>query len=80
MEHIPITFEYRGKYCHCYLYKVAGVGDSGQWYLMDNKNYYLGMLHFNSFVKGWVFHENAGSKGFSELSQYLGDYLTAWYQ
>jgi hypothetical protein len=48
--------------------------------LMDNKNFYLGRLHFSTFSKEWCFDESSPQDKLSQLAGFFGDYLIAWYE
>lgn len=73
MDGIPITFEYKGKNYKGHFSKVSGAS-ARVWHLMIG-NYYYGALHLTK-KNGWVFYGNK----MTELADYFGDYLTAWYE
>ena len=73
MEHIPINFEHEGKNYSGYFNKVAGAGSSSVWHLYDHNNYFLGKLRYTDH---WIFD----GKKFTELANFFGDYVIAWYQ
>ena len=71
MEGITITFEHKGiKYCGL-LSPVYGAGKH-VWHLMVN-GYFFGSLRY---CNGWVFD----SIKMPEIGDFLGEYITAWYQ
>ena len=71
-EKAHIIFTHLGKEYAGYFNPVFGSGGN-VWYLMVD-NYYLGRLRLND--QGWFFD----GKQFTELAEYFGEYLTAWYQ
>jgi hypothetical protein len=75
MIHIPIKFEYEGKIFSGYFASTQGSGGN-VWQLLIDK-YFYGILVIND---QWVFHGNKLGEKFSELADFLGDYLIAWYE
>ena len=76
MDHIPITFEHNGKKYTGNFSSVHGAGQN-VWYLMDNKNFYRGRLRI---AKGkWVFNATTKIQELSDLADFFGDYLVAWF-
>lgn len=73
MERIPITFNHKGKQYSGFLCPVAGVGHPCVWHLMINNRYYGNL---RSTDRGWIFD----SEKMPEIGDFLGDYITAWYQ
>lgn len=77
MERIPVNFEQLGKIYSGYFKKVAGAGQEGVWYLMDDKNFYLGRLR--QYQDQWVFDDSKPVNKLNELAEYFGEVITAWY-
>ena len=71
MERVPITFKHKETAYAGYLAPVHGAGQQ-TWQLISN-GYFLGNLRY---CNGWVFD----SAKMPEMTDYFGDYLTAWYQ
>jgi len=71
MEEIPITFEHNGSKYSGLLSAVHGAGQH-VWHMYVNR-YFYGRLRY---CNGWVFD----SIKMPEMADYLGDYVTAWYQ
>ena len=71
MNKVPIKFEHNGI---AYSGNLSPVHGAGQhiWQLIAN-GYFLGNLRYHN---GWVFD----SVKMPDLADYLGDYVTAWYQ
>lgn len=75
MNHIPISFDYKGKHYNATLEEVIGAGDQ-TWHLMIDK-YYNGKLIFYPKDQRWYFRSQTGE--FEELSDFFGEYLILWY-
>jgi len=80
MENVAITFEHLGKIYQGHFTRVAGAGESTVYHLMDNKNFYLGRLRLSTFLKEWCFDESRPKDKLSQLGNFFGDYLTAWFE
>ena len=72
-KEIPITFEHKGKTYTGELSPVAGMGHPSVWHLLIDKRYIGCLMHTK---RGWVFH----SEIMPEIAEFLGEYVTAWYE
>lgn len=73
MARIPVTFEHKGKQFKGELVPVHGMAQPCVWHLLIDNRYYGTLMHTQ---KGWIIH----SEWMPELADFLGDYVTAWYQ
>lgn len=76
MIDIPISFEYQNQTYTGVLSQVSGGGSNAKFHLMINKFYEGQLMHTET--QGWRFTSQTGK--FTELSQFFGDYVTAWLQ
>lgn len=76
MQKIPITFEYEGMPYTGHFRQVSGSGSVATFHLMID-NFYQGQL-VHTDDNGWQFTSNQNK--FITLSQFFGDYITAWMQ
>lgn len=69
---MPIYFEHNGKRYSGYFSRVYGAAGENVWQLLLN-NYFVGNLRLTD---DWVFEGNS----MSELADFFGDYIMAWYE
>lgn len=75
MDPVLIAFDHQGKYYKGQFAPVMGAGGSSVFHLMID-NYYCGRLRYTD---RWVFDPTPKTGSFVELTEYFGDYVTAWY-
>lgn len=75
MDEIPISFEYKGKQYAAVFRPVSGSATNVLFHLIINKFYHGQLILTENY--GWKFTSNDGM--FEELSDFFGDYITAWY-
>jgi len=75
MDPVLITFDHQGKHYKGQLVPVMGAGSSNEFHLMID-NYYCGRLRYSD---RWVFDPTPKTDSFVELTEYFGEYVTAWY-
>ena len=73
MDHIPVSFDYKGKHYSGSLDEVAGAG-AMVWHLMIG-NYYRGRF---TYMDKWIFFSN--DKMFEDMADYFGEVVTLWYE
>jgi len=73
---IPVSFDYKGETIKGYFQPVSGSGNPSSWHLYREGNFYFGYL-FKSDDR-WIFSNQEGYC--TELADYFGDLVTAWYQ
>lgn len=76
MTNIPISFEYEQQHYTGHFKQVSGSGSTASFHLMID-NFYQGQL-VHTTEHGWQFTSNKNK--FVTLSQFFGDYITAWMQ
>ena len=77
VEHIPISFCFKGKQYTGHFSAVSGSGGSHAWHLMLNGNFYYGTLRLLDY---WVFHESGNQIGIVELTDYFAAVVISWYE
>ncbi len=72
MDHIPISFDYKGKHYSGSLDEVSGVA-AKVWYLMIDKYYYGRLM----FIDKWAFHGDKNEM--EDIADFFGEYVMLWY-
>lgn len=76
MDNIPVTFTSHGKEYNGFFQNVAGAGSTATYHLMIDGFYCGQLVHTEHY--GWQFSNNKGE--FSEMAEYFGAVVVAWYQ
>lgn len=78
MDTIPISFEHLGKQYTGHFSKVMGAGSGSTYYLMDDKNFYLGRLRIAN--EQWTFDASPKKQELKDVADFFGDYIINWQQ